>query len=196
MITVSKKAQKHLQSLLLNEPKGTHIRVFIVNPGTLNAECGLAYCPEDEIEEVDVEFKYDQFLIYVNKNIVSYLKNSEIDLIIDNLGSQLTLKAPYAKTNISKNNLSKTSLSLEEKIKSFLKIEINPQLAMHGGKIDLIDINENGIAKIKFSGGCNGCSMIGLTLKETVEKKILDSFPEIKKVYDETDHLPGKHSFY
>lgn len=191
MITVSKKAQKYFELLLSKEPNNTQIRVFIVNPGTPNAECGLAYCPKDEIEEEDIAFKYNQFFIYVNKNIVSYLKNSEIDLIIDNLGSQLTLKAPYAK-----NNLSKKSFSLEEEIKNFLNLNINPQLSMHGGTVSLIEITENRIAKIKFSGGCNGCSMIGLTLKETVEKKILSSFPQIKQVSDETDHFRGKHSFY
>ncbi|AHG59859.1 NfuA family Fe-S biogenesis protein [Buchnera aphidicola] len=196
MITVSKKAQKHFQSLLSKEPNGTQIRVFIINPGTVDAECGVAYCPEEEVEEVDIALKYDKFFIYVNKNIIPYLKNSEIDLVIDNLGSQLTLKAPYAKNNFSKNNFSKKSFSLEEKVNYFLNTEINPQLSMHGGKINLIGISDKGVATIQFSGGCNGCSMIGLTLKETVETKLLASFPEIKKIYDETDHLHGKHSFY
>ncbi|QIQ42104.1 MAG: NfuA family Fe-S biogenesis protein [Buchnera aphidicola (Microlophium carnosum)] len=192
MINISKNAQKHFISLLLNEPTGTQIRIFIVNPGTPSAECGVAFCPENEIEESDIQLKYDKFFVYVNKDILSYLKNSEIDLIFDKLGSQLTLKAPYAKHNFSKKNI----FSLEEKIKYFLRLEINPQLSMHGGQVDLIRIEKGGIAIIRFSGGCNGCSMIGLTLKETVEKKILFSFPEIQKVCDETNHLHGQHSFY
>lgn len=192
MINISKNAQEHFKSLLLSEPKGTQIRVFIVNPGTPNAECGVAFCLENEIEEADLALKYDKFFVYVNKNIISYLKNSEIDLVIDKIGSQLTLKAPYAKNNFSK----KTSSSLEEKIRSFLNLEVNPQLSMHGGQVKLIKIDQNGIATIQFGGGCNGCAMIGLTLKSTVEKKLLASFPEIKKVHDETQHLHGKHSFY
>lgn len=192
MINISKNAQEHFISLLSNEPNGTQIRVFIVNPGTPSAECGVAFCPENEIEELDIQLKYDKFFIYVHKDILSYLKNSEIDLIIDKLGSQLTLKAPYAKNNFSK----KTFSSLEEKIKCFLNLEVNPQLSMHGGQVNLIKMDQDGIATIQFSGGCNGCAMIGLTLKSTVEKKLLASFPEIKKVYDETQHFPGKHSFY
>ncbi|QCI21251.1 NfuA family Fe-S biogenesis protein [Buchnera aphidicola (Hyperomyzus lactucae)] len=191
MITISKNAQKHFKTLLSNESMGTQIRVFIVNPGTPSAECGVAFCPKNEIEELDIQLKYDGFFVYVNKNILSYFKNAEIDLIVDKLGSQLTLKAPYAKVNISQ----KTS-SLEEKIKYFLNIEINPQLSSHGGQVNLIKFDKNGTATIQFSGGCNGCSMIGLTLKETVEKKLLASFPEIKKVYDKTEHLHGQHSFY
>ncbi|QCI20665.1 NfuA family Fe-S biogenesis protein [Buchnera aphidicola (Brachycaudus cardui)] len=191
MITVSKNAQKHFQTLLLQEPSDTHIRVFVINPGTINAECGIAYCPANEIEESDIQLKYDQFFIYVNKNIISYLKNAEIDILIDKVSSQLTLKAPYIKNN----NFKKSSL-LEEKIKYFLNEKINPHLSMHGGKVHLIEISKKGVAKIQFSGGCNGCSMIGLTLKEAVEKKILNAFPEIKQVSDDTDHLHGKHSFY
>ncbi|WAI18322.1 MAG: NfuA family Fe-S biogenesis protein [Buchnera aphidicola (Acyrthosiphon caraganae)] len=192
MITISKNAQEHFTLLLSNEPKYTQIRIFIVNPGTPQAECGVAFCPKNEIEESDVQLKYDKFFVYVNKNILSYLKNAQIDLIVDKLGSQLTLKAPYAKNNFSKKSFS----SLEEKIEYFLSLEINPQLSMHGGQVHLIKIDQNGIATIQFSGGCNGCSMIGSTLKEIVERKLLSSFPEIKKVCDETEHLHGQHSFY
>lgn len=193
MITVSENAQNHFRSLLSKEPKGTQIRVFIINPGTPSAECGVAYCLKNEVEKSDIQLKYNQFFIYVDKNIIPYLKNAEIDLISDKLGSQLTLKTPYVKSNILKKN----TCLLEDRIKHFLSVEINPQLSMHGGKVNLIEMNQkNGIAIIQFSGGCNGCSMIGITLKETVEKKLLASFPEIKQVHDETEHLHGQHSFY
>ena len=191
MITVSKNAQKHLLSLLSHEPIGTQIRIFVVHPGTTMAECGLAFCQENEVEECDIKLQYDKFFIYIHKDILSYLKNAEIDLITDQVSTQLTLKAPYVK-----NNFSGKKTSLKEKIQHFFNVEINPQLSMHGGQIHLIKIDKNGSVGIKFSGGCNGCSMISVTLKETVEKKLLSSFPEIKKVYDVTEHLPGKHSFY
>ncbi|AAM68067.1 NfuA family Fe-S biogenesis protein [Buchnera aphidicola] len=192
MINISDKAQNHFISLLSKEPIGTQIRVFIINPGTQNAECGVAYCTEDDVENHDIKLNYNHFFVYVDRSIISFLKNSEIDLIVDNVGSQLTFKAPYAKQNYSKN----TASSLKERIENFLNNNINPQLSMHGGKVHLIQISQNNTALIKFTGGCNGCSMIGTTLKEIVEKKILSFFPEIKKVIDQTDHLHGNHSFY
>ncbi|AEO08311.1 NfuA family Fe-S biogenesis protein [Buchnera aphidicola] len=192
MITISKNAQKYLVSLLSHEPIGTHIRVFILHPGTKNAECGLAFLQKDEIDNnTDIKFKYDKFLIYINKEIISYLKKAEIDLVTDQLSSQLTLKAPYAK-----NNYAIKQSSLTEKIQNFLSLEINSKLEMHGGQVHLIKIDSNGTAKIRFSGGCNGCSMIGLTLKEIVEKKLLSTFSEIKRVDDATEHTRGEHSFY
>lgn len=203
MINISKNAQNYFLSLLSKEPKGTQIRVFILNPGMHNAECGVAYCAIDEVEKSDVCFKYTGFYVYINKFILDYLKDSVIDLIIDNLSSQLTFKAPYAKKNIFlQKNFKKSSLqipeetSLQIRIKEFLDKEINPQLFLHGGQVNLTNISKEGLIFIKFSGGCNGCSMINFTLRDTVEKKILSSFPEVKKVIDETEHKYGNHSFY
>ncbi|QCI24046.1 NfuA family Fe-S biogenesis protein [Buchnera aphidicola (Macrosiphoniella sanborni)] len=198
MIIVSKNAQKHLTSLLSHEPIGTQIRVFVIHPGTQIAECGLAFCHENEIEKLDIKLKYKNFFIYVNQEIISYLKNAEIDLITDHISSQLTLKAPYVKKNCSleKNSFYSKESSLEEKIQNFLNEEINPQLSMHGGQVHVTKIDKTGTVTIRFSGGCNGCSMIGLTLKQTVEKKLLSTFSVIKKVRDETEHLHGTHSFY
>ncbi|QIE02218.1 NfuA family Fe-S biogenesis protein [Buchnera aphidicola] len=192
MITISENAQKYLLSLLSREPIGTQIRVFILHPGTNNAECGLAFLHQDEIEDqVDIQLKYNKFFVYINKELISYLKDSEINLVTDQISSQLTFKAPYAKTNYE----IKPS-SLTEKIQKFLSIEINSQLAMHGGQVHFIKLDKYGTAIIRFSGGCNGCSMIGSTVKEIVEKKLLSKFPEIKKVSDETEHTRGAHSFY
>ncbi|AYN24548.1 NfuA family Fe-S biogenesis protein [Buchnera aphidicola] len=199
MINISDKAQKHFISLLSKEPFDTQIRVFIINPGTQNAECGVAYCTKDEVEKNDIKLNYNNFFVYVDQSIISFLKNSEIDLVVDNLGAQLTFKAPYAKQNILKNTVSSLKAridSLKERIEKFLDTNINPQLSIHGGQVNLIKISENKTVFIQFSGGCNGCSMIGTTLKETVEKKILSFFPEIKKVTDQTNHLHGNHSFY
>lgn len=191
MIKISNKAQNYFISLLSQEELGTQIRVFIVNPGMPNAECKVAYCSAEEIEESDIKLEYNNFYVYVNKSIIHFLKNSEIDLIVDKLQSQLTFKAPYAKKNIIN-----TELSLEEKIKNFLNAEINPKLSLHGGKVNLIKVSKNNIVLIEFSGGCNGCSMIGVTLKDMVEKQILSFFPEIKTVIDQTQHFHGYHSFY
>ncbi|WP_178919428.1 NfuA family Fe-S biogenesis protein [Buchnera aphidicola] len=191
MIKISDEAQNYFVSLLSKEPIGTQIRVFVVNPGMENAECRVAYCAEDEIDECDVKLEYHNFCIYINKSIIPFLKNSNIDLVVDKLSKQLTFKAPYARKNIMHKKH-----SIAEKIKNFLNSEINPQLSLHGGKVNLINISEDNIALIEFSGGCNGCSMIGITLKEMVEKKILSFFPEITKVIDQTQHLHGNHSFY
>ncbi|WP_150138149.1 Fe-S biogenesis protein NfuA [Candidatus Enterovibrio escicola] len=191
-ITITKSAQNHFVKLLAQQPQGTNIRVFVVNPGTQNAECGVSYCPEDAIEASDTKLILDGFLAYVDELSFPFLEEAEIDLVTDKIGSQLTLKAPNAKIR----KLADDAL-LIERVEYVIQTLINPQLVGHGGNIQLIEITEEGIAVIQFGGGCNGCSMVDLTLKNGIEKQLLEEFrDELTSVHDITEHSHGKHSFY
>ena len=85
---------------------------------------------------------------------------------------------------------------LIERVEYQLQATINPQLASHGGKVSLMEITDDGFAILQFGGGCNGCSMVDVTLKEGIEKELLATFPELKGVRDLTEHQRGEHSFY
>ena len=75
-----------------------------------------------------------------------------------------------------------------------IQTQINPQLASHGGKITLIEITDDGYAVLQFGGGCNGCSMVDVTLKDGVEKQLVSLFPnELKGARDVTEHQRGEH---
>jgi Fe/S biogenesis protein NfuA len=78
-----------------------------------------------------------------------------------------------------------------------LEEQINPSIAQHGGRADLIAMDEEkGIAYIKLSGGCQGCSMSRMTLSQGIETSLRESIPEITKVLDVTDHASGDNPFY
>ena len=64
-ITITETAQKHFANLLGQQPDGTNIRVFVVNPGTQNAECGVSYCPPEAVEATDTELAFESFSAYV-----------------------------------------------------------------------------------------------------------------------------------
>ncbi|WP_294088765.1 NifU family protein, partial [uncultured Actinobacillus sp.] len=67
----------------------------------------------------------------------------------------------------------------------------------HGGKVTLIEVTEDKFAILQFGGGCNGCSMVDVTLKEGIEKQLLLQFPgELAGVKDVTEHQHGEHSYY
>lgn len=86
---------------------------------------------------------------------------------------------------------------LIERVEYVLQSQINPQLASHGGRVSLMEITEEGFAILQFGGGCNGCSMVDVTLKEGIEKELLKMFEgELKGVKDLTEHQRGEHSFY
>ncbi|MGS0681717.1 Fe-S biogenesis protein NfuA [Shewanella sp. 125m-7] len=191
MITISEAAQAHFVKLLSDQPEGTHIRVFVISPGTAQAECGVSYCPPDAVESDDTELEFNGFNAMVDEKSVPFLEEATIDFVTDQLGSQLTLKAPNAKMRKVSDDA-----SLSERIEYVIQSEINPQLASHGGNIMLVEITEDGIAVLQFGGGCNGCSMVDVTLKDGIEKQLLDMFPgELTGVKDVTEHQHGEHSY-
>ncbi|CNC92704.1 putative DNA uptake protein [Yersinia frederiksenii] len=191
MITITDAAQSHFAKLLANQEEGTQIRVFVINPGTPTAECGVSYCPPDAVEATDIELKFEQLSAYVDELSVPYLEDAEIDFVTDQLGSQLTLKAPNAKMRKVDDNA-----PLMERVEYVLQSQINPQLASHGGRVTLMEITPDALAILQFGGGCNGCSMVDVTLKEGIEKELLLKFPELKGVRDLTEHQRGEHSYY
>ncbi|MGL5007324.1 MAG: Fe-S biogenesis protein NfuA [Plesiomonas sp.] len=191
MIRISDAAQAHFSKLLAQQAEGTNIRVFVVNPGTPNAECGVSYCPADAVEDKDTELKFAHFSAYVDVMSAPYLEDADIDFTTDTLGSQLTLKAPNAKMRKVADDA-----PLTERVEYALQSQVNPQLAAHGGRVSLMEITDDGYAIVQFGGGCNGCSMIDVTLKEGIEKELLAQFPELKGVKDITEHQRGDHSFY
>lgn len=191
MITITESAQSHFHKLLSSQEEGTQIRVFVINPGTPTAECGVSYCPPDAVEANDTELKFSGFSAYVDEISAPFLEDALIDFVTDQLGSQLTLKAPNAKMRKVDDDA-----PLIERVEYILQSQINPQLAGHGGRVTLMEITDDGFAILQFGGGCNGCSMVDYTLKEGIEKELLTRFPELKGVKDLTEHQSGEHSYY
>ncbi|NAX45567.1 Fe-S biogenesis protein NfuA [Photobacterium halotolerans] len=192
MITITENAQQHFVKLLAQQPEGTNIRVFVVNPGTPNAECGVSYCPPEAVEASDTEIQLGMFSAYVDELSLPFLADAEIDFVTDKMGSQLTLKAPNAKVRKVSDDA-----PLMERVDYMIQTQVNPQLAGHGGHVSLSEITEDGVAILQFGGGCNGCSMVDVTLKEGIEKQLLAEFEgELKGVRDVTEHARGDHSYY
>ena len=74
--------------------------------------------------------------------------------------------------------------------------EINPQIASHGGRVSLEEIAGDGIVVLRFGGGCHGCGMADVTLKQGIEKTLRSRLPEITEVRDATDHASGHNPYY
>ena len=81
------------------------------------------------------------------------------------------------------------------KIQKLIEDEINPALASHGGFVNLHSVRGDQ-AFIEMGGGCQGCAMSYMTLKEGIEEAIKKAVPEIKGVIDITDHDEGQNPYY
>ena len=78
-----------------------------------------------------------------------------------------------------------------------LEKNINPSIASHGGRADLVAMDEEKkVAYIKMSGGCQGCSMSRMTLSQGIETTLREAIPALTGVIDVTDHASGVNPFY
>ncbi|MGA8297406.1 MAG: NifU family protein [Acidimicrobiales bacterium] len=88
-----------------------------------------------------------------------------------------------------------TTSPLARSVIAVLEQEVNPQIAMHGGRADLVAVDE-GIAYLRLSGGCQGCGLASLTLTQGISVAIKDSIPEIVDVVDVTAHAEGANPYF
>ena len=74
--------------------------------------------------------------------------------------------------------------------------EINPGLAAHGGMVTLVEIVEENVAIRQFGGGGQGCAAVDITLKNSVERSLLEQVPELTAIRDSTDHTIAENAYY
>jgi Fe/S biogenesis protein NfuA len=84
---------------------------------------------------------------------------------------------------------------LVDRVQQVLKEQVNPAIASHGGGAELVSV-DGAIAYLRLYGGCQGCGLAQVTLKQGIERIILDSIPELTQVVDVTDHASGDDPYY
>ncbi len=190
-VTITEDAQSYLAELLEKQNvEGMAVRVFITQPGTRYAETCLAYCRPEEINPADEVQRTDTLTAYIDAMSIPYLEESIIDFAKDRMGGQLTIKAPNAKMpRVTPDS------PVEDRINYLLFTEVNPGLAAHGGEVSLVELTDDGIAILKFGGGCQGCSAVDMTLKDGVEASLVAKIPEVNGVRDVTDHSQTENAY-
>ncbi len=189
-IEITGSAEKYLADLLAKqECEGIGIRIFVTDPGTPNAETCIAYCRPGEGEPDDEVLQLDSFPVHLEKRSLPFLEEARVDFAEDRMGGQLTIRAPNSRLpRVSDDS------PLEDKINYILHSEINPGLAAHGGMVSLEDLDDD-VAVLRFGGGCQGCGMVDVTLKQGVEETLKDRLPELKGVRDVTDHTDTTNAY-
>lgn len=192
-INITESAQEYLKELLDKQNvEGIGVRIFVEKAGTPYAECCMAYCTPEEIVETDALIPLKDFTAYIDNDSITYLEDATINYAADRMGGQLTFRAPKSKVPQLGDNA-----SLEERINHILYSEINPSLATHGGFVSLLElVDNNTVAVLQFGGGCQGCSAVDMTLKQGVEKTLVERIPELVAVRDLTDHSKAENAYF
>ena len=84
---------------------------------------------------------------------------------------------------------------LYERVADVFQKQVNPLVARHGGRVELIDVQEATVL-LRMSGGCQGCGMADVTLRQGIEGVLARSVPDINGVVDSTDHSAGTSPYF
>jgi Fe/S biogenesis protein NfuA len=167
----------------------------------VSGEQGGAYTYEMElgglldIDDADIVERHGELTIVVRADSVEKLVGAKLDfnpagLVMTNPNTPLPPQA--RRPDMPEPDLSSP---IAQQLVAILEEQINPSLASHGGRADLVAI-EDGSAYLRLSGGCQGCGMAAATLSQGIEVAIMEAIPEIERIIDVTDHASGSNPYF
>jgi Fe/S biogenesis protein NfuA len=187
MINITESAQSHFRKLIEREAlPGLGVRLSAVHPGTARADVRLEFAEPGDLQGDEWAVDCEGFTLWLDAGSVTYLDGADIDYETRDTGGQLQIRAPKIKGEVPGD-----SASLVERVRWVVENEINPQLAQHRGHVAVQEVTSAGVVILRFGGGCHGCGMADVTLKQGIEKTLLEKVPGVTAVRDATDHDTG-----
>ena len=199
IVTVTERALAKALAVRDEEPDGGKLALFleITEPNGLEYGYDLYFDDDTAIHEGDIVQEEDGMRLVVTASSVDRLRGATLDLsrnllnpgwVVDNPNSP----SPAVGAGVDVGELEGT---VEERVAVVLERVINPAIAAHGGRADLVAVEEN-TAYLQLSGGCQGCGMASVTLTQGIEVSLKEAVPEIENVVDVTDHASGTNPYF
>lgn len=141
--------------------------------------------PEDRVA------KLDGFEVVLDESSAGRIEGAVVDWVEGDEGTGFQVRNP----NVRKLGEAEPTGALAERVRQVLDTRINPAVASHGGNIALVDVEGSDVF-IELGGGCQGCGMARVTLRQGVEKMLREAIPELGQIVDVTDHAAGTDPYY
>jgi Fe/S biogenesis protein NfuA len=159
---------------------------------------GSPFAPEYEFAlveespgEVDRVIEFGGFKVVLDEVSAARMQGSTVDWVEGEHGSGFSVTNPNARTL----GESSPTGELADRVRTILDTQVNPAVASHGGRISLVDVDGRDIY-LELGGGCQGCGMARVTLRQGVERMLREAIPELGQVLDITDHAAGTNPYY
>lgn len=186
MLTITDSAKQKILALLeAEEQKGFALRVAIKGRGPGGFEYNLGFVKEEEKLADDTVVDAGGFKVFIDPQSATNLKGATIDFVTGLFESGFKIE----------NANSIWSDPKAAAVQRVIETQINPGVAAHGGHVTLLDLKDD-IAYIALGGGCQGCGMADVTLKQGIEVMIKKAVPDIRQIIDTTDHAGGTNPYY
>lgn len=166
------------------EAEGKSLRIYIQGGSRAAWEYGFTF---DTPQETDRVLSQGSLKVIVDHFSLMYMEGSEVDFIEDVRGAGFVVENPNKPPLLRDPVAAKVQKVLEERV--------NPGVASHGGSVSLIDY-EDGRVYLELGGGCQGCGMADVTLRQGIEVMLKEAVPEVREILDTTDHAAGTNPYY
>jgi Fe/S biogenesis protein NfuA len=195
VVAVSDAARDKILEVRAGEPDADTLALWI----EVSGEGGGAFSYSMELRPLadagadDVVQRHDDLSVVVAADSAERMRGATLDFT----GAGMVMQNPNKPAPPSGTPQPAADLSspVAQAVLLVLDEEINPAIAAHGGRADLVAVDD-AVAYVRMSGGCQGCGLASVTLTQGIEVAILDTVPEITSVVDVTDHASGDNPYY
>jgi Fe/S biogenesis protein NfuA len=192
MLAVTDAAYDKVMGFLLQEAEPERQAMWLEVTGTSANEwtCSVALKPLDAAAPYDAVVRHRDLAIVVPECDFDKVRGATIDWLDDPLDNPNT-----PSPTIGAPPPADLSGDVSKRVIQVLDEQVNPTIAAHGGRAELVAVKE-GAAYLKLGGGCQGCAMATVTLSQGIETAIIQAVPEITSVVDVTDHQSGSNPYF
>jgi Fe/S biogenesis protein NfuA len=186
MFTVTQAAEEKILQRMEEEGKGGRtLRVRIAGWTAEEFQYRLEVIPQDQVDTGDEPVESGSLPVVLAEDSADRLRGATLDFIETAHERGFSIENPNPVFTDE----------LAARVQSVLDQQINPGVGMHGGRVQLMEVKD-GAALIRFDGGCVGCGLSKVTLKQGVDRTLREAFPELKQIVDITDHASGTNPYY
>lgn len=158
------------------------LRIAIIGRSEQDFRYRLGFIPEPMRDPHDLRLQLDGMELLVDPLSARYLEGSRLDYQ-DGAGFQMENPNPLWWDPQA------------DQIQQLIESKVNPAIALHGGHVTLLDVRDE-VVYVSMGGGCQGCGLASVTLRQGVEKMIKQAVPSIESIVDTTDHAQGAHPYF
>jgi len=202
ILTLTEVARQKVLRVRAVEPEPEKLALWLEVSGVANGKYkyDMYFQPIDYAGPTDVVQPHDDLTVVIPAFSVDKVRGSVLDVAGDPVEGGLVLDNPNSPSPaVGAATAARPPADLSgdaaQRVLQVLDQQINPSIAAHGGRAELVAV-EDDTAYLRLSGGCQGCGMASVTLSQGIEVAIRESVPEITRVVDVTDHASGSNPYF
>lgn len=187
MLTITDAAKKQILSIMEAQGRqGDNLRLGIIGRSSAGFRYTMNLLEAGQENADDIEVYGEEFKVLADPQSVENLKGASIDFVDQGMqGSGFKIDNP--------NPVWTDPVAIQ--IQEIIDNQINPGVASHGGHVEMLDFQE-GTVYVRLGGGCQGCGMVDVTLRQGIEAMLKETVAEVEQVVDTTDHASGSNPYY